>query len=315
MPDFLIATGADAAYFPLVEELLASIRAAAPDHRIAFGVIDGGLTEAQRAWLIARRVIVADPSPPAAARRAVRKRPALKVNLAKPELDLLFPTHTTLLWLDADTWVQRWSAVEMMLGAAASGALAVVPDGGRFWTRQTEVRWLLGGWRGLAQLRTFNFKNAWNAGLPVAICRDIGTRALLNAGVFALRRDAPHWARMRHWRDRVLRRGKPFTSDQLAMALTVYVDELPLELLPETCNFISPHRVDPENVTLVESYYPYPPVGIVHLSAQKSMRFDPDVTTELLGLDGRTFHASLRFGLFQTGIERARLEARETVGA
>jgi hypothetical protein len=313
MSDYLIATGADAAYFPLVQELLASIRAAAPDQPIAFGVIDGGLTEAQRAWLTEQRVIVAAPSPPAAAMRAVRKRPALAVNLAKPELDLLFPTHATLLWLDADTWVQRWSAVEMMLGAAASGALAVVPDGGRFWTRQTEVRWLLGGWRGLAQLRTFNFKNAWNAGLPVAICRDVGTRALLNAGVFALRRDAPHWSAMRRWRDRVLRHGKPFTSDQLAMALAVYVDGLPVELLPETCNFISPHRVDAENVTLVESYYPYPPVGIVHLSAQKSMRFDPGVTTGLLGLDGRTYHASLRFGLFQAGVENTRQKALGTV--
>ncbi len=242
----------------------------------------------------------------------MHKRPALAVNLAKPELDLLFPDHEMLLWLDADTWVQRWTAVELVLGAAAGGALAVVPDGGRFWPRQTEVRWLFGGWRGFAQLRTFNFKNAWHARLGVAICRELGTRALLNAGVFALRRDAPHWASMREWRDRVLRHGKPFTSDQLAMVLAVYIDKLPVELLSAGCNFIGPHRVDAENIALLESYFPYPPVGIVHLSAQKRMRFDTSVTTPLLGLDGKTWNASLRFGLFQSGMRVAKTEAAAT---
>ena len=300
MSQFRIVTGGDAAYFPLVQELLESVLLAAPDGAMAFGVIDAGLTAAQRNWIAARDVRLVRPTPPAGAEAAVRKRPGLAVNLAKLALDSLFPDDAILLWLDADTWVQEWSAVRLLLGAAATGALAVVPGAGRYWTRQIDVRWLLGGPGGLGQVRSFNFKNAWNARLPLGICRDLGTRALLNAGAFALRSDAPHWIRMRHWQDRILRHGgKPFTSDQLAMALAVYTDGLPVELLPTGCNYISPRRVDPAGPALLEFYYPYRPVGIVHLAAEKLMQFDPAVTAPLLGPDGRTYHASLRFGHFQ----------------
>ncbi len=300
----LIATGADAAYFPMVQELLASVRARAPGP-VAFGVIDGGLSAEQRAWLAAEGArVVAPPQLPDAA-RAVRGRPALAVNLGKLWLDRLFPDAATLLWLDADTWVQQWDAVETLTGAAATGALAVVPGAGRYWTRQIDVRWIAAGLGGIGQVRSFNFKNAWHARLPLSVCRDLGTRALLNAGAFALPADAPHWERLRHWQGRILRHGKPFTSDQLAMAMVVYHEGLPAELLPTGCNYVSPRRVDAARGLLLEYYYPYRPVGIVHLAAQKRMRFDPSVQAPLLGLDGRTYQACLRHGWFQRDIAAA----------
>lgn len=301
MSEWLIATGADAAYFPLAQELWDSVRAAGGI--VAFGVIDAGLTEAQRTWFAERGARVVRPPPVAPA--AERGRPALAVNLGKLWLDTLFPGVEVLIWLDADTWVQEWDAVTLLAGAAGTGALAIVPGAGRVWKRQIDIRWLLGGVGGLGQVRSFNFKNARHARLPRAICRDLGTRALLNAGAFALRADAPHWARLREWQARILRHGKPFTSDQLAIALAVYHDGLAAELLPTGCNYVSPRRVDPARPALLETYYPYKPVGIVHLAAQKTMRFDPSVTVPLLGTDGRTWNASLRHGWFQRGMAGA----------
>jgi hypothetical protein len=300
LTSFVVATGADANYFPLVRELIASIASAAPELRVPIGVLDGGLTAEQVAWLRELGVTVVQPPAFDAVARAVRKRPALAVNLGKLWLDRYLPGYETIVWLDADTWVQDWSAVELLLGAARTGALAVVPGAGRYWTRQIDVRWILAGF---GQVRSFNYKNAANARLPVAIRRDIGTRALLNAGAFALRTDAPHWETMRRWQTRILRHGKPFTSDQLAMALAVYTDGLPVELLPTWCNTIAPRRVDPERIQLLEFYYPYRPVGIVHLSAQQAMRKDETATVPLLGSDGRTYHANLRYGIFQRMME------------
>ena len=126
-----------------------------------------------------------------------------------------------------------------------------------------------------------------------------------NAGVFALRTDAPHWRHLREWQERVLRYGKAFTSDQLALALTIYADGLPVELLSTWCNYSAQPRIDPDKLELLEYYYPYDPVGIVHLSAQKTMRFDPSAKIGLLGIDGRTYHASLRYSHFQRGIREA----------
>jgi hypothetical protein len=296
----LIATGGDHVYFPLIDELRQSVVAAFPADAPGFGVIDAGLLPDQVAHLVAEGVnVVQLPEDRALPGAALRKRPALAANFGKLWLDRLFPGFDVLIWLDADTWVQDPAAIGLLQGAAQKGALAIVSGGGRYWDRPIEVRWLLGGLWGLAQIRSFNMKNGAHAGLPLSLLRDLGTRPLLNAGVFALRADAPHWAAMRRWQAMVLARGKPFTSDQIAMALTIYTDGLRLELLPDTCNYIRPWRFDPREPALVEFWYPHPKVGIVHLAGQKEIRFDPAATAEVLDLDDRPHQLSLRFGRFQ----------------
>ena len=300
--DAIAVTGGDSVYFPLIEELRQSLLAAAPRGPLAFGVIDAGLTAEQVAYLRdSGAFVVRVPDNPAFPKGALAKRPALAANFGKLWLDRLFPGFETILWLDGDTWVQDYRAVELMLGAAQhNGSLAIVPGGGRYWERQVELRFLFGGIGGLAQLRTFNFKNGRHAGLPLKVLRDLGTRALLNAGVYALRADSPHWAAMRRWQAYIFRHGgKPFTSDQIAMGLSVYQDGLPVELLPTTCNYIRPWRVDLSVPAIVEFYYPYAKVGIVHLAGQKEIRFDPNATAEVLDLKDRVHRLSLRFGHFQ----------------
>ena len=299
--DMMIVTGGDAVYFPMIEELHQSILDSAPGETIAFGVIDAGLTAEQIATLRGLGAVVAGiPEDPTFPRAAMRKLPHAAVDLAKPWLDRMFPGYTTLVFLDADTWVQDFTAVRTLQGAALTGALAIVPGGGRYWERQTDVRWLLGGIGGLCQVRSYLFKNGRHAGLPLKVLRDLGNRALLNAGVFALRTDAPHWPAARKWQKQILDHGgKPFTSDGLAMALAVYVDGLPIELLASTHNYIRPWRIDPDAPAVVEYYYPYPRVGIVHLAGQKEMRFEPTATAEVLDLQNRPHKVSLRYSQFR----------------
>ncbi len=299
--DMIIVTGGDAVYFPMIVELHDSILAAAHGFVVPFGVIDAGLTGTQVTELRDRGAIVTGlPDDPAFPRAAMRKLPHAAVDLAKPWLDTLFPGFTTLVFLDADTWVQDFTAVQTLHGAAMTGALAIVPGGGRYWDRQTDVRWLFGGIGGLCQVRSYFFKNGRHAGLPLKVLRDLGNRSLLNAGVFALRADAPHWRNMRKWQAQILDHGgKPFTSDGLAMGLGIYVDGLPIELLSTTCNYIRPWRADLSAPAVVEFYYPYPKVGIVHLAGQKEMRFEATATTEVLDLTGRPVQLSLRYGQFQ----------------
>jgi hypothetical protein len=275
-----------------------------PENPPPFGVIDAGLTPDQISKLRGVGAIVAQiPDDPTLPKAALRRRPALAANFGKLWLDKIFPGHALLIWLDADTWVQEADAVRLIERAARTGALAIVSGGGRYWERPIEVRWLFGGLWGLAQIRSFNFKNGRHAGLPLPVLRDLGTRPLLNAGVFGLRADAPHWESMRRWQARVLRRGKPFTSDQIAMALAVHIDGMKIALLPEGCNYIHPWRFDPRRSALVEFYYPYPKVGIVHLAGQKHMRFDPSATTEVLDLVDRPHQLSLRYGHFQAAVQ------------
>ena len=83
------------------------------------------------------------------------------------------------------------------------------------------------------------------------------------------------------------------------MALAVHADALPVELLPDTCSYITAWRVDPRSASLCEYFYPYPRIGIVHLAGQKAMRFDPTATIEVPDLEGGVHRLSLRYGHFQ----------------
>lgn len=301
LSDTIIVTGGDALYYPLIDELRSSIIAATDGAPPAFGVLDTGLTAEQTAALRAQGAVIARlPEIPALNPRALRKTPHAAVDLAKPWLNRIFPGYDTIIWLDGDTWVQDIAAVRLIHGAVQRGALAIVPGAGRSWERQSEVRWLLGGIGGLCQMRSYLFKNGWHAGLPRAVLRDIGSRALLNCGVFGARSDAAHWAAMQAHQTNLLRHGgKLFTSDGVAVAMAVYVDRLPVELLPDTCNYIRPWRVDLTAPALLEYYYPYARVGIVHLAAQKKVRFDPAATVDVEDVTGRAWPLNLRFGHFQ----------------
>ena len=296
----IIVTGGDHVYYPMVAELLDSIRDAAPMPMPALGVVDAGLTAPQIAALQARGVTVASlPASDAFPQAALAKRPALAANLSKLWLDKMFPGYQVIVWLDGDSWVQDYAAVALAADAAWAGGLAITSDASRCWERPIPVRWLAGGLWGLAQVRSFNMKNGRHAGLKRTVLKEIATRPLLHAGVFALRTDAPHWQVMRRWQALILQRGKPFTSDQLAMGLAVYVDGLPVQLLPETCNYITPWLFDPNRRALVEDWYPNAPVGIVHLAGEKSMRFDPAATIAVPGTDGQTYRLSLRYTAFR----------------
>ena len=121
-----------------------------------FAVINAGLSKVQVSQLQNRGAIVRSlPEDLSFPLNATRKIPHAAVNLAKPWLDVMFPGFATLVFLDADTWMQDFAAVELLYGAAQTGAMAIIPGGGRYWERQTEVRWLLGGVGGLCQTRSF----------------------------------------------------------------------------------------------------------------------------------------------------------------
>ena len=93
---------------------------------------------------------------------------------------------------------------------------------------------------GYAKVKSQLYKNARRAGLGEALARRVGDKPTLNAGVFALARTAPHWAAWRERLGQALKKGRVFTSDQMALGIIVHADGLPAELMPETCNYMGP---------------------------------------------------------------------------
>ena len=291
---FIVVTGGDARYEPLIRELIASIRALKPAVAdCPVGVIDAGLTEEQTARFRAEGVtVVSPPWPVDLPAHRLRGRVHLKANLAKLHLPTYFPGYETVIWIDADAWIQDFEAIELLHRGALKGRFTIVAQFGRFAETELKLKWLLGP---IARVRSILYKNASRSGLSAAECRALATRPTLNAGAYALRADAPHWASFQTWQARVLKKGRIFTSDQLAMAGAIYLDGHPIELLPEWCNYIGPWRFDPETRELVEYFLPNRRLGVVHMAGEDRMRGDPAVTRPVLDMEDREHMLSLRY--------------------
>ncbi|MCX5620042.1 MULTISPECIES: glycosyltransferase family protein [Bombella] len=303
-PRRLIITGSDHRYFPLLQELVASLRRFPHLATIEIACIDGGLKRTQIHWLKQQHILHRAPRHfPHVSPRALRKRPHLAIELSKMALDQLFPDYDTLLWLDADSWVQDCSAIDLLLRAAEQKGqpLAIIPE--LFLHKPLfRLRWLAFS---LTQLRSILYKNARIARLPRHLCRAIGVRPTLNGGVFALSRTAPHWPRLRYWQERVLRYGKIFSSSQLAFALTSYHDNYPIAFMPTGCNYLGPWMLHPQTSQLCEVTFPHNPVGIVHLAGYDAMRLDPKVTLTIPDLNGTSHALNLRFPFIQIQQEQS----------
>ena len=121
----------------------------------------------------------------------------------------------------------------------------------------------------------------------------------LNIGVFSLEKKAPHWELWQKNLKQALSKGKIWGSEQIAMNITIYVDNLPVEILPAYCNWTLINRLkfDQNKNTLVEYYLPHHEIGIVHLAGKTSdhIRYDKKHLSEIETLEGKIVKKSLRF--------------------
>ncbi len=289
-----VVTGGDANYFCLIEELCASIRHFRDADALDLVVIDGGLEAQQMEHLVSRyaaRILQVgwgfDIHP-----SRIRGREHLKVLTSRTFLDQHLPDSDVIIWIDADAWVQDIAAVDMLCAGAERSGLAVVSQTSRYSQVTMTVEWAAFGY---AKIKSQLYKNARRAGLPESLARQVGDKPTFNAGVFALRRDAPHWDAWRKRQAQAIVKGRVFTSDQLALGLIVHADGLPVELAPEICNYMGPFWCcNADETLLVERYIPNTPVGIVHMAGYNEMRKDLGITTDVRTVDGRTVGKSLR---------------------
>ena len=91
---------------------------------------------------------------------------------------------------------------------------------------------------------------------------------LINAGVFALPVDAPHWQGWADLLGEALQRSTDMT-DQIALNVLVYDKGFDCEPLPSRCNWPVHHATpawDAERGLFVEPAMPYEALGILHLT-------------------------------------------------
>lgn len=184
-----------------------------------------------------------------------------------------FPGYETYVWLDADTWCQNDEGIRLLIRGAQKGRLAVISSTDRNYpsalsggkVKALDNVPLLSGLR----LSTSTYlANTIRRCYSRSLGNKLFFKPLLNAGVYALRADSPHWE---IWEDslRKARFTRPSSlSDQVPLNHAYYTSNFPVEFLPAWCNWMCNVRLpalDEQTGELVEPNLPHHPISILHL--------------------------------------------------
>ena len=296
-----IVSLADANYFPLLQELIKSIKRFKESDNIAICILDAGLTQNQKDKLSNDvdeiKSAEWDIEVPG---YKVKDKEWLKSQVSRAFLPKYFPSYQKYLWIDCDAWVNDWNCVELYLKACDGGKLGITQTIGPGYKITSKVNWLVGK---LAIIKSQNFKHAVKSKIGYEKARKLAFAPHINIGVFSLEKNSKGWTVWQNNLSKTLKAGNIFGSEGLAINMSVYIDNLETEFLPLSCNWITSNllpKYDQQNKTFVEPFLPNYKIGIMHLAAGiwkdgKDMRLDKSVEIEIETLDNKKLTTSLRF--------------------
>ena len=296
-----IVSLADSNYFCLLEELINSIKKFKESSNIAICILDAGLSNEQKEILSTKvdeiKSAEWDIEVPD---NKVKGREWLKSQVSRAFIPKYFPNYEKYLWIDCDAWVNNWSTIELYFKACDNGKLGITQTIGPGYKITSKVNWIFGK---LAIVKSQNFKHAVKSKISYAKARKLAFAPHINIGVFSLEKNSTVWDTWQKNLRQTLKHGDIFGSEQLAINMSVYIDDIETEFLPLNCNWIASNllpKFDEENSTFVEPYLPNYKIGIMHLAAgiwkdKKDMRLYKEIKIDIKTLNGKTLKKSLRF--------------------
>ena len=299
----VIVSLADANYFPLLDELINSIKKFKESEKIAICVLDAGLTQDQKD-LLSKKVdeIKKADWDIEVPEFKVKGKEWLKSQVSRAFLPKYFPNYNKYLWIDCDAWVNDWECVELYFKACNNGKLGITQTLGPGYKIMSKVNWLFGK---LAIIKSQNFKHAVKSKIPYDKARKLAFAPHIYIGVFSLEKNSPGWESWQNNLKQTLKAGNIFGSEGLAINMSVYIDDLATEFLPLNCNWIASNllpKYDEINNTFVEPYLPNYKIGIMHLAAGiwkdgKDMRTNKSIEIEIETLSDNKVNKSLRYNI------------------
>ena len=297
----VIVSLADANYFPLLEELISSIKRFEESKNIAICILDAGLTHEQKEKLSNKvddiksaewDIDVPDYK--------VEGKEWLKSQVSRAFLPKYFPSYEKYLWIDCDAWVNDWNCIELYFKACENGKLGITQTIGPGYKITSKVNWLFGK---LAIIKSQNFKHAIKSKVGYDKARKLAFAPHINIGVFSMEKNSIGWSSWQNNLSKTLKAGNIFGSEGLAINMSVYIDDLKAEFLPLNCNWITSNllpKYDEKQKTFVEPFLPNYRIGIMHLAAGiwkdgKDMRVDKNIQIEIECLNEKKVMKSLRY--------------------
>jgi hypothetical protein len=254
----------DSNFFHHLAGMILSIKDKPQGGNLDICLFDLGLSEPQKRWLAKYVARIVDPGwvhPP------VPGLPApFKTIYAIPHIPEFFPGYETYVHIDADAWVQDFSAVDLLIRGANASSLAIVPEVERSFCSQYHYA------KGFRQF----VRDCYEQIRGPKAAEAYGDYPMLNTGVFAMRGDSPYWDAWREQMALSLSTPPNFMMTQTSLNLAVYErmdgdHPKDVQLLPILCNwtcYMALPVYDEERRLLVEPYLPHHPIGIVHRNSE-----------------------------------------------
>ena len=293
----VIISLADSNYFELLNELIDSIKSFEQSKNVAICILNAGLKNNEVESLSKKVDEIKDANwDIEVPKHKIGQKEWLKSQVSRAFIPNYFPSYEKYLWIDADAWVNSWDAIELYFKGCDNKKLAIATSADRSYGRVLRAEWIL---KSFASIKSQNYKHAKSSGFSEKVARQVALMPHLNIGVFSLENNAPHWEIWQKNLKQALSKGKIWGSEQISMNITIYVDELPVEILPAYCNWtlINKLKYDQNKNTLVEYYLPHHKIGIVHLAGKNNdhIRYNKEYLSEIETLDGKNIKKKLRF--------------------
>jgi hypothetical protein len=257
-----ITSACTAEYFHFMQGMVLSVRDKPEGDSIDISVLDLGMSAEQREWLSSQAVNVATPDWEFGLDDSCGFPAPFKGILARTHVRKYFPGYDLYLHVDADAWVQDWTAVELYLAGARKGVMAVAPEIDRSF---------ISNYRNSRAYRDFIVHIYQDLQGP-EYAQKYRDYPILNTGVFAMPAGSVLWAR---WADRIEKalRNKPnFHVEQCSINLEIFENleaylAAGIEFLPSSCNWVCHQALpmfDAARECLVEPFLPHAKLGVIH---------------------------------------------------
>jgi len=293
----------DTTYFHLLEELIDSVRSFPQSKNIDLCILDAGmqLDQLNKIENKVTKIKKAEWDIPVSDFK-IKGREWLKSQISRAFLPNYFPGYDKYIWIDCDAWVNSWVAIDLLCRACDKNKLGISSMSDRHTGRVLRVNWLF---KNLGFVKSQNYKHAKSSGFSTDVSRHVGIQPHLNIGVFSLEGTSNTWKVWQKNLEKALSKGRIFGSEQVAMNISVYINNVEIDILPYYCNWIpipGNTKFNIQSGKFVEGYTPNHEIGIMHLAGgvivdKQDMRFNKQVTTPIQTLDGEIINKSFRYSI------------------
>ena len=291
----IIISSSDSKYFHLVKELYNSVKKHNLHNHFDFGILDTGLLKNQTEELKSENIIIKStewnikvPS------YKVRGRNHLKNIVARAFLPDYFEGYSKYIWLDADTWINHKDTFMLYDKGCENSKICITPQVDRSYGELAKVEWFLNFPK---RIKTINYKNI-SRSISKSFAKKFAMLPTLNGGAFSINNNFNVWKQFQKNIELALQKGRIFGSDQVALAITIYKDNIPAEFLPAYTNYMceSHYPMYDQNKSLfVEPFLPHHPIGVMHLAGLDIIRKKEEILVKIKNLQGEELNKSLRF--------------------